>query len=973
MLPLKLDLDCKINNHDYLTIMQGYTYKVEVNLFDNDESLDLTNATINIDFMKADKKFIIKTKDIVKSGNKVTFDTDADFTNISGKAKMQIIVKDGTHVFGSWVVDIIIKESAINDNDGQSENKLTITQDLKETIAEAERMIVEVPLQAQEKIEELTEQSKQAISTLTEQSKQSITEVSQKANTEIDGLITKAEDIKTKLDESIANGDVEAIKNEVFNDEYGTFITGKATSKVGESTTSPLMTLEEPMEDESLNVNNDLPTTLEEPMVRVSEIVPIESGYAKDCNLKGQTLVNVLPKNKSSVDYVLTEDYAPLQFSNIGDFPLKPNTNYLFVYNLTTNGLTSGTFNVQSSSSEYAFENGTIPITSATKVGIYKHIIKTKQNFDGIKYAFRQQNLNGRGTIKIDNMMLFEYQEGMETWDIPYFEGMASVENPVVETIGKNLFDGEMELGTFDEMGLPKDSVKCVRTKNYQEVEPNTKYVFKNDMGYSLLGFGYTKEKEYIGTVTFPNNVITTPSNCYYIKFRTAEGSLQNDYSVKIQMEKGETSTDFESYKSNVVEPKTYVVLRSLPNGGCDTLDLLTGEYVQRIGYVHLDGYEAWEWLNMAMTPSNMAFAIPLPNAKNTVLNSTHVLDDLGFCKNVGSTVNYSPFDGKRSFCIHENGNVYFSIPKTELETQDVNGWKKFLNNNNIKLQYELATPIVKTIDLTAKAFFFKDGYVNLSADEGSILPTLDYTVPLNLKSQSEITAEMLAENYNELKSGKLGTNEKAVDSNRLNGKYESTTPENNSIPVRDGDGDIYTHTAIIFTDVAHGGGSRGSIGIDGSRYVPAFKDNDGAKSDIWCGKNLPIERGSWTPRVVGTTSGEMEITSRNCMYLRIGNLVHVCGEITVTGAGSAVGNANISGLPFTPNGAGTFAGVISDITNVTSTLLTHSLLGFGGNPNLRIRHRRVDSGSTGSTTVGGLTPTSGSINITFSITYNHG
>ena len=34
--------------------------------------------------------------------------------------------------------------------------------------------------------------------------------------------------------------------------------------------------------------------------------------------------------------------------------------------------------------------------------------------------------------------MLIEYQEGMENWDIPYFEGMQSVKMPVLTTTGKN-------------------------------------------------------------------------------------------------------------------------------------------------------------------------------------------------------------------------------------------------------------------------------------------------------------------------------------------------------------------------------------------------------------------------------------------------------------------------------------------------------------------------------------------------------
>ena len=46
--------------------------------------------------------------------------------------------------------------------------------------------------------------------------------------------------------------------------------------------------------------------------------------------------------------------------------------------------------------------------------------------------------------------MIFEYQDGMENWDIPYFEGMQSVKMPVLTTIGKYLFDGTVIKSSID-------------------------------------------------------------------------------------------------------------------------------------------------------------------------------------------------------------------------------------------------------------------------------------------------------------------------------------------------------------------------------------------------------------------------------------------------------------------------------------------------------------------------------------------
>ena len=48
---------------------------------------------------------------------------------------------------------------------------------------------------------------------------------------------------------------------------------------------------------------------------------------------------------------------------------------------------------------------------------------------------------NSGDYISFYSIMIIEYQEGMENWDIPYFTGMQSVKLPVLTTCGKNLFD----------------------------------------------------------------------------------------------------------------------------------------------------------------------------------------------------------------------------------------------------------------------------------------------------------------------------------------------------------------------------------------------------------------------------------------------------------------------------------------------------------------------------------------------------
>ena len=49
--------------------------------------------------------------------------------------------------------------------------------------------------------------------------------------------------------------------------------------------------------------------------------------------------------------------------------------------------------------------------------------------------------------------MIIEYQEGMENWDIPYFEGMASCKTPILHTVGKNVVNEKIWKTEAEEEG----------------------------------------------------------------------------------------------------------------------------------------------------------------------------------------------------------------------------------------------------------------------------------------------------------------------------------------------------------------------------------------------------------------------------------------------------------------------------------------------------------------------------------------
>ena len=954
---LKLDLDCKIDKHDYLTIMQGFTYNYEFYVFDDGEAVDLTGVTVNIDFMKPDKKFIIKTSGISKDGNKLMFGSDLDYTNISGKAKMQVVLKKNYMVYGSWVIDVVIKPSAINDNDGQSENKLTITQELKDVIAKAEADIVSIPIEAEKKITELTNQANTSIDTLktntqktlndlTNQANTSINNVSTNADTKINALITKSNQTIANLEQAITNGDIESIKNEVFEKEYGTFTTNKSMASVGETTVTAygITTLEEPMLEEDVTTTLEEPTeeengimTMEEPMLLADTAVePIKTGIPKSATLKGQTLVNHLLKCKSNVtsasnviEFALPMNVAKkyiLKF-RINSLPTLNESDYRAVkFEWYTGGTTGGYYN-------HFKQNVTIGKDEYVIIPPYTGEV-TRTNFSIWSPSYES------GTLDID-VAIFEYQDGMENWDIPYFTGMASVVNPSVTSVGKNLFDGEVESGSIDvNTGASAVSPSEIRTKNFILINGEIFTVSRDKMDGALAIRYYDENKSYIGSdsplsINMLSRSYTPPITAKYLRFKV----ITTDTTIKYQVENGTQATTYEPYKTNILSTPSEVVLRSLPNGVCDTLNLITGEYVQRIGEVVYDGSSDENWKSSNNDNGIIRFNTTLiSNLKETV---DYVVSPL-ICDKYSTIMFSHAYSGyKQGIAQYKNTHIVINNG-----TSDLDEFKNNLNSNPITVQYELATPIVTTVDLTGLPFVYADGHILLSAD--SILPTYEYEVATTLKSQGENTAEELLD----VKLNKLGKTEKASDSALLNGVKEDTSATGNTIVKRDSYGgakfkNLTMNNNNSLYGTTTGGGTVNLAYLSNtnktvygaitngmllrSNTQPMLNIN-GTEKAIYSEHNLKIETGNFTPYIYGAkTNGNLTHSVQKGRYVKIGEMIYCHINVGVeSGHGSLAGDVRIGGIPFIQNedavnssvAIGYYRGIGSGKFQITACLL---------------------------------------------------
>ena len=148
-------------------------------------------------------------------------------------------------------------------------------------------------------------------------------------------------------------------------------------------------------------------------------------GRSKSAILTGQTLVNCIK----------TKSYATTTWPiiNLENVLVQPNKKYIAILKHLPVDCQWAITNIGESQATHVPYNKAMysifTSPSTTTVTLTLHINKGTQTDLTLE------------ELKKVQPMIIEYQDGMENWDIPYFEGMASVKAPVLMTTGKNLFN----------------------------------------------------------------------------------------------------------------------------------------------------------------------------------------------------------------------------------------------------------------------------------------------------------------------------------------------------------------------------------------------------------------------------------------------------------------------------------------------------------------------------------------------------
>ena len=503
----------------------------------------------------------------------------------------------------------------------------------------------------------------------------------------------------------------------------------------------------------------------------------------KSAILKGDTLVNLFDGEKMALNESHHYTYSNGIIKSAGDgqpwasktnmsSAIKPMTKYL----LKVKNIGEYSLNVQ-----IRTDLSTLLHHQAVSVGqeVIK-IIETGEKIDGLYVKVYPQVIDN-SLLAQAKLNIIEYQDGIENWDIPYFEGMQSVKMPVLTTVGKNLFDINGKIITSG-VTYSINGNSLTITGNWfahqnVDLKPNTTYTLsyekaESDSGYVKLAAYTDGISKSINSSNTNKLTFTTPASFKDISvlFYAEKGGNTNTVTyTNIQLEEGLLATSYEPHKTNILTVNEDVELRGIGDVQ-DTLDLMTGELTERIGEVVLDGSEDETWVFW-----NSRVADVTGFYLDNTIDDAFAEKQLVLCDCLPSTETVITNINKENICISETKRVNLNISITKATS--VNELRNYLSQNPITVQYQLATESVKTVDLSVadqdgndtKLSTFNDiTHVTLSSE--GLIPEAELEVATkneeDLEDSVVYTIHTLSEEFNTL----YNTAEKQVKSAILKG-----------------------------------------------------------------------------------------------------------------------------------------------------------------------------------------------------------
>lgn len=339
-------------------------------------------------------------------------------------------------------------------------------------------------------------------------------------------------------------------------------------------------------------------------------------------------------------------------------------------------------------------------------------------NNDTIGY-FKDIKINGNTRYKkSDGTYTDTWESGVSLESMGEKEKNSNGKYPIeVVSCGKNLFSTELlrkinskencNLCSWNEdtevLHLQWNGKETYPNLLFPKVKKNTQYAFSFEIQsttntapillrirYTDGSDGYSTDKLTTSTeyqrVTIVSELNKTISRIFWVGNDNTIVNVRN-----LQLEEG-TATNYESYK----EDKRTVLLDS-PLRKNDVLDLEKLKITRNYGSATFNGSDSENWGVGVSHTNSIVFYKGLSGSRKYTQSTPGSLlcDKFIYNWNVWS----SEEEGVR---IEEYGALQISILKSKLETQDVAGFKKWLQSNPVTVVYQLATPTTEDIDVSS-------------------------------------------------------------------------------------------------------------------------------------------------------------------------------------------------------------------------------------------------------------------------------
>ena len=269
--------------------------------------------------------------------------------------------------------------------------------------------------------------------------------------------------------------------------------------------------------------------------------------------------------------------------SNIAKYGFKQNMKYLIQFKITNLNLDGEEY------IEIIFSDSNVSVGDAlfgdyastavkiTKNGIYRTVLTTSTVIDTSVFIIKGLAEQWEGTssttrrLTISQIMCIEYQNGMENWDLPYFEDYQVMKPVQVESTSKNKFNTRNANRVYgctptfhndNSFTLVGSNDKPYKSVGFLiNVKPNTEYRLSysfecisgtTDAFYDV----YSADNKYL---THHGNPINTGNNTqlsirFYVNSDNTKNGTIRYYDI--QMEEGATSTDYVPHQSKTISAR---------------------------------------------------------------------------------------------------------------------------------------------------------------------------------------------------------------------------------------------------------------------------------------------------------------------------------------------------------------------------------------------------------------------------------